>query len=132
MQTTSILNFLRAQKIKLQTEARKAESQKSPNKLNSVKKWGIQFRFKLLKSIHEALWVMHLLKTSILVTRTPFTTLKSLSRSYFNFNPASISNLKERTFRTINEIREALVGNLQLHSKKHKRIYDKPDLKVLE
>lgn len=124
MQTTNILNLLIAQKIKLQTEVRKAGRNKSPDKLNSVKNWGVQFRFKLLKSIHEALWITYLLKTSIVVTRTPLTTLRSLSRSYFNFNPVLISNLRERTFRIINEI--------QVHSKKHKQVYAKEDLKVLE
>ena len=91
MQTTSILNLLGVQEIKLQTEVRKAERNKSPDKLSSVKNWGVQFRLKLLKSIHEALWIMWLLKTSIVVTRTPLTTLRSLSHSYFNCNPVLIS-----------------------------------------
>jgi len=128
----SILYLLRGQVIKLQIEIRKAESKKSPDKLSSVKNWGL-LRFKLLKSICEALWGICLLKTSILVTKTPLTTLKSLSHNYFD--PALMCNLKSRILKGIHEIQEALVGalasNLKLKLKKLKRIQDKADLKAL-
>jgi len=129
MQTVSILDLLRIQGVRMQTKMREAERKKFSDKLSLVKNWSIQLRFRLLRCIYEALWGMHLLKTSVMITKTPLTTLKSLFRSYFNFSPVLISNLKERTFRTSNEIREALVRNLQLHWKKHKEGYDKASLK---
>jgi len=83
-QTMTILYLLRAQETKLKTETSKAKRKKSVDTFGLVNTHGVQFRCKLLKEICNVLWAMHLLKTSIFVTKTPLTTLKSLSKTMTN------------------------------------------------
>ncbi|MGC9346011.1 MAG: hypothetical protein ACP5ER_04380 [Candidatus Bathyarchaeales archaeon] len=62
------------------------ETQKKTTKtsVNTVKLLGMQLSCKLLKGAYDALWTLRLLKTSIFITRTPLTTLKSLSKAVMN------------------------------------------------
>jgi hypothetical protein len=67
---------------------------------------GLVLTCRFFKAVCDMVWDMNLLRTSILVTKTPLTTLKCLSRKYIGLKhpiPALISDLKERTFRAIKE-----------------------------
>jgi hypothetical protein len=67
---------------------------------------GLVLTCRFFKTVCDMVWDMNLLRTSILVTKTPLTTLKCLSRKYTGLKrpiPALISDLKERTFSAIKE-----------------------------
>ena len=65
---------------------------------------------------------MHLLKTSILVTKTPLTTLKCLTRKYIGRKHIShalinhvklvVKDIKDDLFRSLEQFVYALVGHL--------------------
>lgn len=73
-------------------------------------------RYELSKIVCGMIWDMHLLKTSILVTKTPWTTLKCLSRMYIGrkgISNASASNEKERMLGAVKDIKEDLFRALK-------------------
>jgi hypothetical protein len=62
------------------------------------------------------IWDVHLLKTSILVTKTPWTTLNCLSRKYIGrkrTSHASVSRVRESTFGSVTKIKEDLLRALK-------------------
>jgi len=66
-------------------------------------------RYELLRIVCEMIWDLNLLKTSILVTKTPWTTLKCLSRKHVGrkrASHASVSNVKERMLGAAKDIKE--------------------------
>ncbi len=73
MHTSNIITLLNA-------KIRKTEKKPS-NQLIHMETFGMKLRNKILKSICNTLWMIHLLKTSILITRTPLTTLKSIIKN---------------------------------------------------
>lgn len=73
VQTNHILYLLKAQEIKI----KKTERKRSPS-------LGMKISYRVSKNICNALWMLHLLKTSMLVTRTPLTTLKSMWQTVVN------------------------------------------------
>jgi len=88
MQTQSIFYFLRAQETRLDAKLRKTENKRPSNRLMVIGIFSMKLLDKILKSIGNALWMTHLLKTSIVVTRTPLTTLRCMPK-------AIISKLKK-------------------------------------
>ena len=84
MQTNQILQLLRTEETKLRTEINKTQEKTSKNSLSALKLLSMQSVCKLLTNTHNTLSTMHLLKTSISVTRTPLTTIKSLSKATAN------------------------------------------------
>jgi hypothetical protein len=90
MQTKHIIHLLRTQETKLQSEIRKTQKGTSKDSLTALRLLFMQSNCKLSINICNALWAMHLLKTSISVTGTPLTTLKSLSKVAINQSFATI------------------------------------------
>jgi len=84
MQTNQIIQLLRTQETKLRTEINKTQEKTSKNTLTALKLLSMQSGYKLLTNTRNTLWTMHLLKTSVSVTRTPLTTIKSLSKATAN------------------------------------------------
>jgi len=84
MQTNDILHLLRKQETEMLTEIRKTQKRTPKDTLTVMKLLFIQLNRELLKSTINVLWTMHLLKTSIFVTKTPLTTFKSLSKAAIN------------------------------------------------
>jgi hypothetical protein len=94
------------QRTKLQAKLWQPQKSQFPHKLS----WEI-FRCRFLKIVCEVVLDMRLLKTSILVTRTPLTTLKCLSRKYISH--ALIENPKDRIFVTVKDVLDDLFGGLK-------------------
>ena len=72
MHTTNIITLLNA-------KTRKTDQ--ASNQLIYMETFGMRLRKKILKKVCNTLWMIHLLKTSLLTTRTPLTTLKSIIKS---------------------------------------------------
>jgi len=80
MQTKNILYNLKAQETALNVKIRKTE--KSPSdELVVMGIFCMKFYDKILRSVCNALWMLHLFKTSIMITRTPLTTLKCMPKA---------------------------------------------------
>lgn len=97
---TKIVCSLMEQNTRLQAKLWKRE-RRSGHEL------GLVLTCKFFKTVCDMVWDMNLLRTSILVTKTPLTTLKCLSRKYIGpKHPilALISDVIERTFRAVKEI----------------------------
>jgi hypothetical protein len=105
-----ILYLLRNRLVKLQIETSEAGNEYAHDKLSKVKCRGQELRFKLVKRIFEVLWDLYLLKSSILVTRTPLITLKSLLCNRLDL--AFINALKHNLVNGVTEVNEALIGAL--------------------
>ncbi len=73
MHTTNIIMLLNAKIRK--------KDQESSNQLIYMETFGMKLRKKILKKVCNILWMIHLLKTSLLITRTPLTTFKSIIKS---------------------------------------------------
>jgi hypothetical protein len=93
MQTLSISDFFMVQRRKIQNLEKGGPAHKSKLEI---------LTYKLLKTVCDVVWDMHLLKTSIIVTKTPWTTLKSLSHKYID--PLLVTQLRERMFKPVKEL----------------------------
>ena len=76
MCVTKILHILQDQEKILNVKIRKAQKEKDNVCLLFMKTLR-----KFLRSLQETVWTLHLIKTSILVTRTPLTTLKCMPKA---------------------------------------------------
>jgi|YelNatPaOPRAMG01_1025707.scaffolds.fasta_scaffold24723_4 hypothetical protein len=72
MHTTNLINYLKTQETTLKMKIRKKE------KLTTTEILSLKLYKNILKIAYNALWTLHLFKTSLLVTKTPLTTLKSI------------------------------------------------------
>lgn len=77
MQTNRILYLLKAREIQLQTKMRKTERGKVPNLRTHLS-------YRVSEKVCDAIWILQLLRTSVSVTRTPLTTLKSMWKALTN------------------------------------------------
>jgi hypothetical protein len=87
MHTTNVIALLKAQEMRLNAKVREIKKGKPSDGLRVTKGFAVSLRGRILKSVCVTLWMMHLLKTSILVTRTPLTTLRFMSRAILNQAP---------------------------------------------
>jgi hypothetical protein len=107
---TNIAYSLKGQNTRLLAELWNRRRSKTANEMVLV------LRYELSKTVCGMIWDAHLLKTSILVTRTPWTTLNSLSRKYIrskHTGHVSASDAKERTFGAVTDVKEALFRALK-------------------
>ena len=108
---TNIAYWLRGQNTRLLAELWNRRRSKNANELTLV------LRYELSKTMCGMIWDMHLLKTSILVTKTPWTTLKCLSHMYIGrkrtSSHASASNVKESMLGAVKDIKEDLFRALK-------------------
>jgi len=81
MQTSNILHLLRVQETRLDAKIRRTENNGSADKLMTLEVFGMKLFSKILKGVSNALWITHLLKTSIMIVRTPLTTLKCIPKA---------------------------------------------------
>jgi len=81
MHAAQVLRVLMTQEVRLQRKVKKNRGKQHLTFLDVSENLWFQLNYKLLKFSHSILWVFYLLKTSILVTRTPLTTLKSLPKA---------------------------------------------------
>jgi hypothetical protein len=77
MFVTKILHILQDQEKILNVKIRKAQK-------DNVRLLFMKTLRKFLRSLQETVWMLHLVKTSILVTRTPLTTLKCMPKAAIN------------------------------------------------
>jgi hypothetical protein len=90
------------QNVRLLAELWKRRRSKAANELILV------LHYELLRIVCGMIWDMYLLKTSILVTKTPWTTLRCLYRKYVGCkraSHASVSNVKERMLGAVKGIK---------------------------
>jgi hypothetical protein len=107
---TRIVNSFMGQSTRLRAELWKRERCRSEHGLSLV------LQCKLLKIVSNMVWDMHLLRTSILVTKTPLTTLKCLTREYVgrkHISNALINGVKERMTRAVKEIKDDMLQGLK-------------------
>ena len=74
---------------------------------NSLHELNLVLKYKLLKTVCHIVWDAHLLKTSVLVTKTPLTTLKCLSRKYIGRRHPSyalITNVEKKMLKGVKGI----------------------------
>lgn len=76
MHTTNLINHLKTKETVLKMKI--IEKERSKRELTATEILNLKLHKNLLKSIYTALWALHLFKTSLLVTKTPLTTLKSI------------------------------------------------------
>jgi len=81
MHTKSVLSVLRARETTLNAKIMSAENKRSLDQLMAVEIYLLKFCDKILRGAYNALWLLRLLKTSIMVTRTPLTTIKCMPRA---------------------------------------------------
>ena len=108
---TNIAYSLRGQNIRLLAELWNRRRSKTTNELILV------LRYELSKIVCGLIWDVHLLKTSILVTKTPWTTLNCLSRTFIGSkrtSHASASKMRESMFEAVKDIKEDLLRALRL------------------
>ena len=107
---TNIAYSLRGQNTRLLAELWNRRRSKTPNELILV------LRYELSKIVCGMIWDMHLLKTSILVTKTPWTTLNCLSRMHIDrmpINHASARNGKDKMHRAVKGFKKDLFRTLK-------------------
>jgi hypothetical protein len=78
MHTTNILTYLKTQENILKVKIREKESENQKNELTTLKVLGLKLFNNVLEGACTTIWMLHLLKTSLLITKTPLTTLKSI------------------------------------------------------
>jgi len=87
MQTKNILYLLKAQETTLNAKIRKAANEGPLDKSAVVEIYRIKVCGKILRTVSDVLWMLHLLKISIVVTRTPLTTLKCMPKAILSQIP---------------------------------------------
>jgi hypothetical protein len=92
MHTNNIMTLLKAQETALNVKIREMSKEESSDELGATKVFAMSLRGNILKSVCTTLWMMHLLKTSILVTKTPLTTLKCMPRAILKQTPHQKQN----------------------------------------
>ena len=107
---TNIAYSLKGQNTRLLAELWNRRRSKTANEMILV------LRYELSKTVCGMIWDVYLLKTSILVTRTPWTTLNSLSRKYVrnkHTGHVSAGIAKERMFGAVTHVEELLLRALK-------------------
>ena len=107
---TNIAYSLMGQNARLLTELWKRRRSKAANELT------LFFRYELLRIVCGMVWDINLLRTSILVTKTPWTTLRCLSRKYVGHKCAShaTSNVKKRILGAAKNIKENSIRAMKM------------------
>lgn len=90
MHTTNIITILKTQENNLNI---KIKQKKTTDELATLEVFSMKVGNAIIKNVCNALWMTHLFKTSILVTKTPLTTLKSIAKAVINKLPNSIKQL---------------------------------------
>ncbi|MCL6578373.1 MAG: hypothetical protein K6T73_03190 [Candidatus Bathyarchaeota archaeon] len=93
MHTTNIITILKTQENTLNKKMKQIEKKKDTDELATLEVFSMKIGNVILKNVCNALWMTHLFKTSILVTKTPLTTLKSISKAVINKLPNNIKQL---------------------------------------
>jgi hypothetical protein len=83
MHTTNLLTHLKTQENVLKMKIKEKERKKLKNELTTVEALSLKLYNNVLESLCAAIWAFHLLKTSLVITKTPLTTLKSIVRGSF-------------------------------------------------
>jgi len=89
MQTKNMLYLLKAQETKLNVKIRKKVDKGRSDSFTFIEILGMKLCGKILKSVCNVLWMLRLLKISIVVTKTPLTTLRCMPKaiiSQIHFN----------------------------------------------
>jgi len=81
MHTTNLLTHLKTQENVLKMKIKEKETKKPKNELTTVEVLSLKLYNNGLESLCAAIWAFHLLKTSLVITKTPLTTLKSIMKS---------------------------------------------------
>jgi hypothetical protein len=81
MQIKSILYLLKTQETTLNAKIRKKANKDHSDSYAVIEIHGMKLCGKILRSVCNVLWMLHLLKISILVTKTPLTTLKCMPKA---------------------------------------------------
>jgi hypothetical protein len=84
MHTTNIITILKTQESMLNVKIKHIKKRKTADELATLEVLSMKVGNVILKNVCNALWMTHLFKTSILVTKTPLTTLKSISKAVIN------------------------------------------------
>ena len=84
MYATKIVHILQNQEKILNAKIKKIQKRGVSNEVDTIQLLFMKIIRKLLRSLKETVWMVHLLKTSILVTKTPLTTLKCMSKATLN------------------------------------------------
>jgi hypothetical protein len=103
---TNIAYSLKGQNTRLLAKLRNRRRGKTAYELNLV------IRYELSKIVCGMIWNVHLLKTSIFVTKTPWTTLNCLSRGYIGRNRSNhvpSQDAKGRMLRAVKAIQADLL-----------------------
>ncbi len=93
MHTTNIITILKTQENVLNIKIKQMEKRKTVDELATLEVFSMKVGNIIVKNVCSALWMTHLFKTSILVTKTPLITLKSISKAVINKLPNSIKQL---------------------------------------
>lgn len=93
MHTTNIITILKTQENNLNIKIKQMKKKKTTDELATLEVFSMKVGNAILKNVCNALWMTHLFKTSILVTKTPLTTLKSIAKAVINKLPNSIKQL---------------------------------------
>jgi hypothetical protein len=107
---TKIAYLFMGKNIRLQARLRKQQRGKPIHELSSL------LHRKLLKIVCSVVWDIRLMKTSILVTKTPLTTLKCLSRNYIGLSPVNsifIHNVNARMHTAAKHITDSFSRRLE-------------------
>jgi hypothetical protein len=113
---TNIAYSLKGQNTRLLAELWNQRRSKTANELALI------LRYELSKTVCDMIWDVHLLKTSIIITKTPWTTLNSLSRKYIGSKHNGhgfTSNAKEKMFEAVKDIKEDLLRALKQFAEYH-------------
>ncbi|MGQ9624272.1 MAG: hypothetical protein ACUVT9_02760 [Candidatus Bathycorpusculaceae bacterium] len=78
MHTINLITHLKTQENVLKMKIKEKEKKKPKNELTTVEFLSLKLYNNVLESICAALWAFHLLKTSLVITKTPLTTFKSI------------------------------------------------------
>ncbi|MBX5328654.1 hypothetical protein HM003_04795 [Candidatus Bathyarchaeota archaeon A05DMB-5] len=93
MHTTNIITILKTQGNMLNVKIKQMEKKKTIDEIALLEVFSMKVGNVILKNVCSALWMTHLFKTSISVTKTPLTTLKSIAKAVINKLPNSIKQL---------------------------------------
>jgi len=107
---TKIAYLFMGKNTRLQARLRKQQRGKPIHELSSL------LHRKLLKIVCSVVWDIRLMKTSILITKTPLTTLKCLSRNYIGRSPVNsvfIHNANARMLRAAKHITDGFSRRLE-------------------
>ncbi len=107
---TNIAYSLKGQNTRLLAELWNRRKSKTANELALV------LRYELSKTVCGMIWDVQLLKTSILVTRTPWTTINSLSHKYIrskHTGHVSARDAKERMSGAVKDVKEFVLQALK-------------------